>query len=162
MKKSKKLLVSALVLSFLIFCGFAGESNIQAQIRNKTSVKSKVQKKKRVVKKRRIKKVTEDQITNLVGSWSGTFDQQPATLVIESVEGSTFHGVLTQAGSQIAFTGFVDKNTRRVTIMETKIIVSDNNWVLGLDNGRLSLRGSKIWGSGKDANRPYSWSFSKN
>ena len=163
MKKSKTLLTAGLVLSFLIFCGFADENNIQAQnTRNNSSVKSKTVKKKRIIKKRRIKKVTQEQIENLVGNWSGTFDLQPATIEIESVEGSTFHGTMTQAGSQIAFTGFVDKNTRRVTMIETKVIASDNNWVLGLNNGRLSLRGRKMWGSGKDANRPYSWTFSKN
>lgn len=155
-------MIAGLVLSFLIFGGFAGETGVQAQNRrNVSNNKSKNVRKKRIVKKRRIRKVTQEQIENLVGNWSGTFDSQPATFEIASVEGSTFHGTMTQAGSQIAFTGFVDKNTRRVTIMETKVIVSDNNWVLGLNNGRLSRRGRKMWGSGKDANRPYSWSLSK-
>ncbi|CAN5567449.1 hypothetical protein BH10ACI1_BH10ACI1_29390 [soil metagenome] len=163
MKKSKTLLIAGLVLSFLIFCGFADENNIQAQnSRNNSTVKSRTVKKKRVVKNRRIRKVTQEQIENLVGNWSGTFDSQPSTLVISAVSESTFQAILTQAGSQIALTGFVDKNTRRVTIIETKVIESDNNWVLGLNNGRLSLSGTKIWGSGKDPNRPYSWSFTKN
>lgn len=156
MKKSKTLLIASLVLSFLFFCGFATESSVQAQTKTTKNLK-----KKRVVKKKPIKKVTQEQIDNLVGSWSGIFDSQPATLEIESVNQSTFNGTMTQAGSQISFTGFVDKNTRRITMIETKIIVTDNNWVLGLNNGRLSLRGIKFWGNGKDANRYYSWTFSK-
>ena len=158
MKKLSFLVVSSIILSFVIFCGFAGESNVQAQVRNRSNVKSKITKKK----KRRIVRVSDEQVTNLVGNWSGTFDQQPATIEIVSVEGATFQGTMTQAGSQIAFTGFIEKNNRRITMIETKVVASDNGWVLGLNKGRLANRGNRMWGSGKDANRPYSWSFKKN
>ncbi len=157
MKKSKTLLIAGLVLSFLFFCGFANESSVQAQTKTSKNLK-----KKRVVKKKRIKKVTQSQIDNLVGSWTGIFDSQPTKLEIEGVNQSTFYGTMRQAGSEINFTGFVDKNTRRITMIETKVVTTDNNWILGLNNGRLSLNGIKFWGSGKDASRYYSWWFTKN
>ncbi len=156
MKKSKTLLIAGLVLSFLFFCGFANESNVQAQTKTSKNLK-----KKRIVKKKPIKKVTQNQIDNLVGSWEGIFDSQPTKLEIESVNQSTFYGTMRQGGSEITFTGFVDKNTRRITMIETKVVVTDNNWVLGLNNGKLSNAGKRFWGSGKDANRYYSWTFTK-
>jgi len=180
MFKSKKLKIFVAVMFFF---GLGWQNTAQAQegargaggekkvitVKTKTPTKTKITKTVKTpvkipIKKPTIKKVTDYEIQNLVGDWAGIFQDVSTSLRIERVEGSTFYGTLLQGETQVSFTGFIDKDTRKITMTETRVIRNKPNttWTLGINSGTLAGGGASMSGSGKDGtNPPYSWSFSK-
>jgi hypothetical protein len=84
----------------------------------------------------------------LVGTWEGTFNQTPCTLVIDKSDGDRFSGEIRIGGGRTAFTGKVeDSTTHRISFIGNLGFV---------DNIGKAMRGA-----GSNGGNIYSWNFSK-
>jgi hypothetical protein len=99
----------------------------------------------------------------LVGTWKGKFNNVPATLEITTQKGETFSGTLRKNGYLVEFTGRLNKESRAVSIKETKVLKtpSDSIWNLGKDIGSISEDGREMSGTGADQRVSYDWSFTR-
>ncbi|CAN5567485.1 hypothetical protein BH10ACI1_BH10ACI1_29400 [soil metagenome] len=180
MNTLKSMPISVFVFATLLFYGFWNANIVRAQggsgKTSTTKTKTKTTKTTSTsttrtnrttntqTRRNVVSKVADWEMDNLVGTWVGTFSDQYTILEIERVGGSTFYGTLIQGEDEVSFTGFVDKNTRKVTITETQVLKvrEGGDWTLGIDNGTLLAGGNKMSGSGKDGVNPvYYWSFTK-
>lgn len=102
---------------------------------------------------------------NVAGTWQGVTDGDPATLVINSSEDDTYNGTEIVSASvkiRIEVEVQIDSATRRVTIVENRLIEGDGYWNLGTNSGTLSADGRKMSGTAIDVKgKKYSWSFSR-
>lgn len=102
---------------------------------------------------------------NLAGTWQGVTDGDPATLVINSSEDDSYQGTEMISASvkiRIEVEVQIDSTTRRVTIVENRLIEGDGYWNLGTNSGTLSADGRKMSGTAIDVKgKKYSWSFSR-
>ena len=103
---------------------------------------------------------------DLRGRWTGTwgYDDDPSTIDIDRVEGNKFYGTLSEYGAQIAIEGTVDRDARKVTFRETKVLKLGpemTEWSLGNDNGIFSADGLSLIGSGTDKWGTYGWEMEK-
>ena len=104
-------------------------------------------------------------IGDLRGTWVGTYGpfNGPATLVINSHEGSVLEGVLQQGAISVAFTGTIKSNS--IHLKQTRVI-SGEGWSLGEDVGTVASDGKKMSGTGQDAaggslGMSYQWSLTR-
>ncbi|HEY0427556.1 MAG TPA: hypothetical protein VGC76_07095 [Pyrinomonadaceae bacterium] len=107
--------------------------------------------------------VADWEINNMPGHWEGKFNGENTTLEIQRFEGDTFYGFFTTGKYQIAFTGVVERTTRKVTITETQVLHQngDGEWTLGVLIGTLPYDGLNMQGTKKEGNAIYKWSFYK-
>lgn len=102
------------------------------------------------------------EMTNLYGHWEGTYNEIKSDLEIERVDGDNFYGYFTtKDGFKIAFTGTVERKTRKVTITETEVLAKPANsgWALGVNAGTLEYGGFGMKGTRKDGSTVYTWSY---
>ena len=104
-------------------------------------------------------------IGDLRGTWVGTYGplNGPATLVINSHDGSVLEGVLQQGAISVAFTGTSKSDS--INLKQTRVM-SGEGWSLGEDVGTVSSDGKKMSGTGQDAaggslGMSYQWSFTR-
>ena len=101
------------------------------------------------------------------GKWMGTTgpSNQAAVLMINASQGTTFEGILEQGDYRVAVNGSVNRETRQVTIQETRVLKGEG-WSLGKGTGEISTDGRTMSGTGSDEmgrqfGITYDWSFSK-
>jgi hypothetical protein len=177
MNTSKSMKISVCVLAVLFFFGYGNIARAQSGSgKVTTTTKPKIKPKTSKTVPKSTKTVTtktrktpdpplaEWEMNNMFGHWEGVFQGRTATLEIENIEGSTFYGTMESEGYKIAFTGFVDKTNRKVTMTETKVLSQPSNgsWTLGINSGALKYAALEMNGTGKDGENPsYKWSFVK-
>jgi hypothetical protein len=163
-----------LILVFItVICIFGGADSINAQggsgkTTTTTTTKPKTTKTIPKTTKNTKKKKTPDppiadwEMTNLYGHWEGIYNKIKSNLEIERVEGDNFYGYFTtQEGFKIAFTGVVERKTRKVTLTETEVLQkpADGGWRLGVNTGTMEYGGFDMKGTGTDGNTVYTWSY---
>ena len=103
-----------------------------------------------------------------MGTWYGTHDGHPATLIIDRQAGNSFSGTMTvedMGTIRLTVNGSVSPETRQVVLRETRVLQdmapANYRWALGDNYGTLSTSG-RLAGVGKDtANQEYDWSFAR-
>jgi hypothetical protein len=96
----------------------------------------------------------------LVGTWTGTFSQKQATLVINRVNNNQFFGNLTVGDKRLAIAGSTGPGLKEVNMQETAVL-KGSGWTLGTNAGVFANDGRSMSGIGYDGNTKYSWEFSK-
>lgn len=99
----------------------------------------------------------------ITGTWTGDLNGQPTTLVIKTQKGKSFSGTLSQAGFLIAIKGSLTTDNYQISFKETRILEKPSGgiWALGTESGSISADGRSMTGEGRDGERTYSWSFSR-
>jgi hypothetical protein len=92
---------------------------------------------------------------SLIGTWRGTwgYDDGECTLEISRADGNTFYGTLRKQGAAVRFVGDIDPGTRRLHLVETKVLSLGANmskWSLGTNLGMISQDGRIMVGTGED------------
>src|SRR5262245_58710071 len=71
----------------------------------------------------------------LSGVWRGKWgrNQADCTIEITRVDGDVFYGVLSKEGTDVAFVGMLDPETRKVSFQETRVLKlgDTDEWLLG-------------------------------
>jgi hypothetical protein len=159
MKTLKSLQISVFVLAILFFCGFGnaniaraqdGSGKVSTTTTTTTTTKTKPKTAKIVdkaaktttvkCKKKPDPPIADWEINNMPGRWTGRYSDVACTLVVERVEGDTFYGKMYWGeGFEIAMTGTIDRNTRKVTLTETEVLRVNPNgvWRLRVSSGTL-------------------------
>jgi hypothetical protein len=108
--------------------------------------------------------ITAPEWIRLLGTWTGKFGHNLGDCIIEinRIDGNNFYGTLTKGGAQIALAGTLDRNARKVSIRETKVLsLGDyDSWSLGEDTAVISTDGFSMNGTGYDERGGYGWNVS--
>lgn len=108
--------------------------------------------------------VADWEIDNMSGRWTGFYSEVACTLEVERIEGDTFYAKMFWGeGFEIAITGVIDRNSRKVTLTETEVLRLNPNgvWRLHVNTGTLTYNGLSMKGIGRDGKYSYKWSFNK-
>ncbi len=176
MKKSKHIVIPVILFLAIFFAGSI-VANAQGGSGKTTptptpspaKTKPKTDAKTNITVKSKNKKIPDApvadwEIANMSGSWTGRYSDVDCTLEIEKFEGDTFYGKMFWGeGFEIAMTGVIDRNTRKVTLTETEVLRVNPNgvWKLRVNTGTLPYGGLSMKGSGRDGKYTYKWSFKK-
>jgi hypothetical protein len=91
---------------------------------------------------------------DVIGTWQGTFSNDPATLTISRTRGDEFFGTLsvqTREGTfRISVRGYAQRGTRDVALRELRIISEPKpgRWSLGKNYGTFASNGQQMSGTG--------------